>query len=78
LNTCPDLPNPKLYNKSGRGLPDVSAYGLNFEITVGGENTKVDGTSASAPLFASFITKINVERQKLGGKPLGFLNPALY
>jgi tripeptidyl-peptidase-1 len=36
------------------------------------------GISASAPVFASIITKINDERLKVGKRPVGFLNPVLY
>lgn len=37
-----------------------------------------DGTSASTPLFASVITRINGLRSQAGKKPSGFLNPLFY
>jgi kumamolisin len=41
---------------------------------VDGQNTVIGGTSAVAPLWAGLTALLN---QKLG-KPLGFVNPALY
>lgn len=67
-----------LYNASGRGYPDVSAYSVGFDVIVDGEvNTEV-GTSCSAPTWASVIALLN-DRLVSAGKPaLGFLNPFLY
>lgn len=39
---------------------------------------EVGGTSASCPLFANLVAKINAKRQEAGKGPLGYLNPALY
>jgi tripeptidyl-peptidase-1 len=36
------------------------------------------GTSASAPVFASIITRINEERLNAGKSAVGFINPTLY
>ncbi|TVY85524.1 Tripeptidyl-peptidase sed1 [Lachnellula suecica] len=66
------------YNGSGRGYPDVSAIGRAILIYNRGEPELVDGTSASAPIFASIINLIN-ERRLAAGKPtVGFVNPTLY
>ncbi|OSX61672.1 hypothetical protein POSPLADRAFT_1143941 [Postia placenta MAD-698-R-SB12] len=67
-----------LYNASGRGYPDVSAYSVAFDVIVDGEvNTEV-GTSCSAPTWASVVALLN-DRLVSAGKPaLGFLNPFLY
>lgn len=35
------------------------------------------GTSLSAPIWASIITLVNEERIAIGKKPVGFLNPTL-
>jgi tripeptidyl-peptidase I len=43
------------YNASGRGFPDVSAQGSNFEIADVGTTYMIDGTSCSSPVFASII-----------------------
>ncbi|KKA31088.1 hypothetical protein TD95_001787 [Thielaviopsis punctulata] len=66
------------YNASGRAMPDVSAVGSDFLINEGGFEGTVYGTSASTPVFASVIVRINQARAMVGKKPVGFLNPALY
>ncbi|KAF7378231.1 Family S53 protease-like protein [Mycena sanguinolenta] len=66
------------FNKSGRGYPDVSTQGWNFEMVSDGQVIFEGGTSASSPTFASIIALIN-DRLVASGKPvLGFLNPFLY
>jgi tripeptidyl-peptidase-1 len=52
--------------------------GHNVPIVVGGQNASVDGTSASAPFFAGFITLLNDVRLTAGLSPFGFLNPFIY
>ncbi|KAJ7639552.1 peptidase S8/S53 domain-containing protein [Roridomyces roridus] len=64
--------NAGLFNVSGRGFPDVAAQGQNIEIAT------VEGTSASAPIFASIIALINSQRVAAGKTTFGFLNPLLY
>ncbi|KNZ59480.1 uncharacterized protein VP01_1722g3 [Puccinia sorghi] len=68
------------YNSSmkTRGFPDVSANGANYVVAVEGKFGLVYGTSASAPVVASMLAMINDARTKLGKKPIGFINPALY
>lgn len=66
------------YATSGRGYPDISMAGYNYEVVVGGQVFAVSGTSASAPVVASFISLVNAERYNLGLPALGFINPALY
>lgn len=70
--------NGGLYNRNGRAYPDVSANGQNIAIYNAGQYTAEDGTSASTPIFASIINRINEERIAAGKKPVGFVNPALY
>ncbi|RAO68817.1 uncharacterized protein BHQ10_004829 [Talaromyces amestolkiae] len=62
------------FNTNGRGYPDVAAQGERIVIELSGSGTLVDGTSASAPIFASTIALLNSQRLV----PLGFLNPWLY
>jgi tripeptidyl-peptidase-1 len=45
---------------------------------VGGNFSLSGGTSASTPIFAAVINRINEERLWAGKGPLGFLNPSLY
>jgi tripeptidyl-peptidase-1 len=70
--------NAGLYSTTGRGVPDVSAQGLNFRVVNGGENATISGTSAAAPAFAAMISQLNGALIAAGKKPLGFLNPFLY
>ncbi|GFP58602.1 tripeptidyl-peptidase sed1 [Trichoderma asperellum] len=67
-----------IYNKAGRGYPDVSAVGDNGVVVNEGEQVLEGGTSMSAPLFAAILTRINEERITAGKSPVGFVNPALY
>ncbi|KAJ7333493.1 family S53 protease-like protein [Mycena albidolilacea] len=69
-----------MFNKSGRGHPDISTQGWNFEMVNAGKVlfVAIGGTSVSAPTFASIIALIN-DRLLAENKPvLGFLNPFLY
>ncbi|KYQ88241.1 peptidase C53 family protein [Tieghemostelium lacteum] len=72
------LPPAALFNKNGRAYPDVSTVGHNLYIYYNGAWMTVDGTSASAPIFAGLITILNDIRLKAGLNPLGFINPLLY
>ncbi|KAK6439473.1 hypothetical protein LTR95_004324 [Oleoguttula sp. CCFEE 5521] len=67
-----------IYNVGGRGYPDISAVGDNVVIFNNGAPTLIGGTSASAPVFAAIVNRINEERLAVGKKPVGFLNPTLY
>ncbi|KAK3811011.1 MAG: family S53 protease-like protein, partial [Benniella sp.] len=67
------------YERDGRAYPDVAAIGTNVRIYRNGQIESVNGTSASAPIFASVIALINDRLMSAdGGKPLGFLNNLLY
>jgi tripeptidyl-peptidase-1 len=67
-----------IYNRQGRGYPDVAAVGDNVAVFVQGESTLIGGTSASAPVFASILTLINEQRLNAGKSAVGFVNPTLY
>jgi len=69
---------PSSCNKSGRAYPDVAAVGHNCPIVSQGEVAGVDGTSCSAPIFATILAILD-DYQKARGRPgLGFANPLLY
>jgi len=72
------LPSPGTFNPQGRAYPDVSCVGHNLMVALNGVFIPVDGTSASAPIFAGVVTLLNNERMNAGKAPLGFLNPMLY
>jgi kumamolisin len=61
----------------GRGVPDVAGDAspeTGYQIYVDGQSAVFGGTSAVAPLWAGLVALLN---QSLG-KPVGFLNAALY
>ena len=63
--------------KSGRAIPDVAAHASThpgYFVVFNGNKVVVGGTSASTPLWAGLIARLN---QALG-KNLGFFNPVLY
>ncbi|RDA82678.1 putative subtilisin-like protease [Ophiocordyceps camponoti-leonardi (nom. inval.)] len=66
------------FNPGMRALPDISAVGTQFSTIVGGVPVALDGTSASAPIFAAMIALVNDARLRRGKKPLGWLNKRLY
>ena len=75
------LPPSHLFNASGRGDPDVSARGGQqnpYCVSVLRVFQGVAGTSASAPVFAAVVAKLNERRLARGKPPLGFLNPFIY
>lgn len=67
-----------VYNRAGRGYPDLSALGDKIAIVGQGRALLIGGTSASSPLFASILTRINEERLEKGKRTVGFVNPVLY
>jgi tripeptidyl-peptidase-1 len=66
------------YNRSGRGIPDLSANALNFQAWIDAGPATISGTSGSAPSVAGMISVANAQRGKNGQKRLGFLNLLLY
>lgn len=70
--------NGGLYNRMGRGFPDVSANGYNIATVTQGGHATQGGTSASTPLFAAIINRINEQRLNAGKNAVGFINPTLY
>ena len=69
--------NGGIFNSIGRGYPDVSAVGDNIVIFNKGAPTLIGGTSASAPIFAALLNRINEERIAAGKSTVGFVNPTL-
>lgn len=70
--------NGGIYNRIGRGYPDVSAIGDNVVIFTSGLPNVIGGTSASAPVFAAMLTRINEERLAANKSTVGYVNPTLY
>ncbi|KAK6828442.1 hypothetical protein PG987_011783 [Apiospora arundinis] len=67
-----------LYNKKGRGYPDISAQGMYFAYFYNGTEGTISGTSASCPLTGGIIALLNDARIASGLPPMGFLNPWIY
>jgi len=72
------LPPAGYYTATGRGFPDIAAFGSNVLISSGGQIEGVGGTSCASPIFAGIVTLLNNCVVKATGKGLGFLNPLLY
>ncbi|KAK3997729.1 putative protease [Cladorrhinum sp. PSN332] len=68
----------KLFNKGGRGYPDVAAVGDNYRIVLRGYADRISGTSVATPVWASILTLINEERMAAGKRPVGFVHQVLY
>merc|ERR1711953_1416273 len=73
------------YATNGRGSPDVSLLGAQFEVYTSGpfgglEKLAVGGTSASTPSWGAIISLLNEECLSASGgsKTLGFVNPLFY
>ncbi|KAI1796826.1 subtilisin-like protein [Ganoderma leucocontextum] len=67
-----------VFNRSGRGVPDVAANGAPTAVVLDGNFTLSGGTSASTPIFAAMVAAVNDARLALGKGPVGWINPALY
>ncbi|KAH9883861.1 tripeptidyl-peptidase 1 precursor [Xylariomycetidae sp. FL2044] len=67
-----------LYNKAGRGYPDISAQGLYFAYFWNGTEGTISGTSASTPLLGGILSLVNDALISNGKPPMGFINPWLY
>ena len=66
------------FNASGRAYPDVAALAAGFAVATGGTRQLVYGTSASAPVFAAVVARVNDVRRAAGRSAVGFVNPVLY
>eukprot|EP01138_Halocafeteria_seosinensis_P012383 gb/GECG01012653.1/.p1 GENE.gb/GECG01012653.1/~~gb/GECG01012653.1/.p1 ORF type:complete len:637 (+),score=77.88 gb/GECG01012653.1/:1-1911(+) len=78
LQNSSAVPSSSDFNSNGRGYPDVAAIGHAYYIELNGQESQVDGTSASCPVFAGVIGLLNAHRLENGGSPIGFANPLLY
>ncbi|KAI7181527.1 hypothetical protein D0869_10313 [Hortaea werneckii] len=67
-----------IYNRIGRGVPDVAAVGDNIAVFASGGFSLTAGTSASAPIFGAILNRINEERLAANKSTVGFVNPVLY
>ena len=66
------------FDAGGRAYPDLAAQCTSLPTFTRGRNGGADGTSASTPIVAGMISRLNEARRRAGKGPLGFLNPLLY
>ncbi|KAI9438861.1 peptidase S8/S53 domain-containing protein [Lactarius psammicola] len=66
------------YNASGRGIPDMAAQAIGFQIFFNGNEQEERGTSGATPVVAGIISLLNDWLISRGRHPLGLLNPWLY
>lgn len=78
LSSGVKLPASWQWDRNGRGIPDVSAVGVDFAVYTNGFAGGVSGTSASCPTVAGIVALLNDARMAAGKPPLGHLNPFLY
>ena len=78
LSSGVSLPAAGVWNRSGRGFPDVSAIGYNGFVVQFGRGELVSGTSMSTPIVAAIIALVAHDYYAITKQPLGFLNPTLY
>ncbi|KAG0647548.1 Aorsin [Hyphodiscus hymeniophilus] len=70
--------NGGVYNRGGRGYPDVAANGAFLTTFNNATLLTFFGTSLASPIFGSVLTLINEELALVGKGPVGFVNPVLY
>ncbi|KAI0775195.1 subtilisin-like protein [Trametes elegans] len=78
LRQLGDAVDPGLFNRSGRGIPDVSANGFPTAVVLQQNFTLSGGTSASTPIFGAILTAVNDARLAAHKTPVGWINPAIY
>ena len=74
----PPVSTVQPYSLTGRGYPDVSMPGNNVQIVLNNQWGGVDGTSASAPMFAGMVSLVNAYRKNIGKSTVGWMNPGIY
>ncbi|KAH7627767.1 peptidase S8/S53 domain-containing protein [Sordaria sp. MPI-SDFR-AT-0083] len=72
-----------VFNRAGRGYPDVSAIGDGYIYRFAGRWDTARGTSLAAPVWGAVLTllieeRIKAGRGKNGNGRLGFVNPVFY
>ena len=77
-NNAGHLPTASMFNKAGRAFPDVAAMATGYVVEQAGKPTVAAGTSASTPVFAGVVARLNAARLMKGKPAMGFLNPWLY
>ena len=66
------------FNPNGRAIPDIALLGVKYQVVVANYISFMYGTSATAPVFAGFVSLVNAKRAAAGKASIGFVNPLLY
>eukprot|EP01035_Chromulina_nebulosa_P016797 gene16797-22278_t len=74
----PKQSNYQRYNTKNRGFPDLAMPANLYIVSIGQKFYGIDGTSASAPVFAGLVSLVNAIKLRQGQSPLGWLNPTIY
>ena len=69
---------PKGFSQYGRAYPDLSVIGHYCPVVDNGGLVAIDGTSCSAPLFATILSLLNKHQVSRNKPRVGFVNPMLY
>ncbi|QPG98773.1 hypothetical protein C2857_000031 [Epichloe festucae Fl1] len=72
-----NLSSAGYFTPGWRGYPDLAAAATGYLVYVVGQLHQIYGTSASTPVVASMIAKVNDARLHAGKHPVGFVNPVL-
>eukprot|EP00007_Cunea_sp_BSH-02190019_P008949 CAMPEP_0174239518 /NCGR_PEP_ID=MMETSP0417-20130205/14990_1 /TAXON_ID=242541 /ORGANISM="Mayorella sp, Strain BSH-02190019" /LENGTH=707 /DNA_ID=CAMNT_0015318467 /DNA_START=134 /DNA_END=2257 /DNA_ORIENTATION=- len=74
------LPPSSIFNAEGRAYGDAVTCGHNLAVYMknGGGWVNIDGTSASAPIFAAIATLLTEVSMNNGGPALGLMTPMMY
>jgi hypothetical protein len=78
FNATDATPASPGFNPNGRAIPDIALVGVKYQVVVANYMSSLYGTSATAPVFAGFVSLVNAERAAAGKATIGFLNPLLY
>lgn len=70
LKNSDTVPPTDYFNQSGRAYADAVTVGHNLEVVLNSQLVAIDGTSASAPIFAGMVTVLNNIRMNAGKSPL--------
>ena len=62
LHQLGDAVDPRLFNRTGRAIPDVSANGFPTAAVIDANYTIVGGSSAATPIWAAVVVAINDAR----------------
>ena len=65
------LPSSNEFSANGRAYADLTAFGFNLNIVLGGKIGPTGGTSASGPLLAGLLTLLNDIQLKNNKPTLG-------